>query len=119
MRRILLVEPNYKNKYPPMGLFQNDKNVFFGDDVTFFKGNLKDLVLNNIYEALLKQLYANDNSIFWEEYKPQICQFIQRGTQEVLEEIPLVRENIIIFELLKYYRKYFRNIKECMGRWLK
>ena len=87
----------------------NKRGYRLGDDVTFFKGNLKDLVLNNIYEALLKQLYANDNSIFWEEYKPQICQFIQRGTQEVLEEIPLVRENIIIFELLKYYRKYFRN----------
>ena len=80
-----------------------------GDDVTFFKGDLKELVLNNTYEALLKQLYANDDTIFWEKYKPQICKYISRGTKDALEEIPLVNENIIIFELLKYYRKYFRN----------
>lgn len=29
-----------------------------------FKGDLKELVLNNTYEALLKQLYANDDTIF-------------------------------------------------------
>lgn len=80
-----------------------------GDDVTFFKGDLKELVLNDTYEALLKQLYANDESIFWEQYKPQISQFLKRGTKTSLLEIPLVNENIIIWELLKYYRKYFHN----------
>ena len=79
-----------------------------GDDVTFFKGDLKDLVLNNTYDALLKQLYANDNKIFWEQYKPEICKYISRGSQEALENIPLIHENAIILELLKYYRKYFR-----------
>lgn len=49
-----------------------------GDDVTFFKGNLLDLVLDNTYEALLKQLYANDETIFWEKYKPEICQYIKK-----------------------------------------
>ena len=58
-----------------------------GDDVTFFKGDLKELVLNNTYEALLKQLYANDDTIFWEKYKPQICKYISRGTKDALEEI--------------------------------
>ena len=64
MRKILLVEPNYKNKYPPMGLMKLATYYRrLGDDVTFFKGDLKDLVLNNTYDALLKQLYANDNNI--------------------------------------------------------
>ena len=73
MRKILLVEPNYKNKYPPMGIMKIA--TYYrnrGDDVTFFKGNLLDLVLDNTYEALLKQLYANDETIFWEKYKPEI-----------------------------------------------
>jgi len=43
-----------------------------GDKVTFFKGNLQDLVLNDTYAMLKDQLYANDSSIFWEQYKPQI-----------------------------------------------
>lgn len=109
-RKVLLVEPNYKNKYPPMGLMKIATYYReLGDDVIFFKGDLKELVLNNTYEALLKQLYANDESIFWEQYKPQICQFLKRGTKTSLLEIPLVNENIIIWELLKYYRKYFHN----------
>lgn len=109
-RKVLLVEPNYKNKYPPMGLMKIATYYReLGDDVTFFKGDLKELVLNDTYEALLKQLYANDESIFWEQYKPQICQFLKRGTKTSLLEIPLVNENIIIWELLKYYRKYFHN----------
>lgn len=110
MRKILLVEPNYKNKYPPMGLMKLATYYRrLGDDVTFFKGNLTELVLENTYEALLQQLYANDNGVFWEEFKPQICQYIQRGTTDILDEIPLVHENIIVFELFKYYRKYYRN----------
>ena len=106
MRKILLVEPNYKNKYPPMGLMKLATYYRrLGDDVTFFKGDLKDLVLNNTYDALLKQLYANDNKIFWEQYKPEICKYISRGSQEALENIPLIHENAIILELLKYYIK--------------
>ena len=80
-RKVLLVEPNYKNKYPPMGLMKIATYYRkLGDDVTFFKGDLKELVLNDTYEALLKQLYVNDDSIFWEQYKPQICQYLKRGT---------------------------------------
>ena len=57
MRKVLLVEPNYKNKYPPMGLMKIATYYRrLGDDVRFFKGNLKDLVLDDTYEALLKQL---------------------------------------------------------------
>lgn len=109
-RKVLLVEPNYKNKYPPMGLMKLAtyyRNI--GDDVIFFKGDLRELVLNDTYEALLRQLYVNDDSVFWEKYKPQICHFLKKGTKEMLDDIPLVKENIIIGELLKYYRKYFYN----------
>ena len=55
-REILLIEPNYKNKYPPMGLMQIStyyKNL--GDKVTFFKGDLKDLVLRDTFEMLKEQ----------------------------------------------------------------
>lgn len=109
-RKVLLVEPNYKNKYPPMGLMKIAtyyRNL--GDDVTFFKGDLKELVLNDTYEALLKQLYVNDTTIFWEKYKPQICLYLKRGFKEAYNEIPLSGENPIIAELLKFYRKYFYN----------
>ena len=39
MRRILLVEPAYKNKYPPMGLMKISRyHKMLGDSVTFVKG---------------------------------------------------------------------------------
>ena len=109
-RKVLLVEPNYKNKYPPMGLMKIATYYRrLGDDVTFFKGDLRELVLDNTYKALIQQLYVNEENIFWEEYKPQICQYLKRGTKDILQEIPLVKDNIIIYELLKYYRRYFYN----------
>ncbi len=109
-RKILLVEPNYKNKYPPMGLMKIATYYrMLGDDVTFFKGDLRELVLEDTYKLLLAQLYANDANVFWEKYKPSICQYIKKGSNEVLENIPLVNDNVIIKELLKYYRKYYYN----------
>lgn len=44
MRKILLVEPNYKNKYPPMGLMKIATYYRrLGDDVTFLRVILKNL----------------------------------------------------------------------------
>jgi len=80
-----------------------------GDDVKFFKGNLNDLVLEDIYEALKLQLYANNNSVFWEKYKPEIYTYIKKGSKSALSEIPLIDENVIIKTLLEYYRKYYYN----------
>ncbi len=37
--KILLVEPNYRNKYPSMGLMKiSTYHKNHGDEVTFFKG---------------------------------------------------------------------------------
>ncbi len=80
-----------------------------GDDVKFFKGNLMQLVIDDTFEKALKQLYAIDNSIFWEKYKPDICLFIKKGTKDILNKIPLANENILINNILTYYRKYYYN----------
>jgi len=50
-RSVLLLEPNYKNKYPPMGLMK--LATYFrqrGDKVRFFKGNLRDLAVENLFD---------------------------------------------------------------------
>lgn len=107
-RQILLVEPNYRNKYPPMGLMKLStyyKNL--GDHVTFFKGNLKDLVLNDTYDMLKSQLYANDDSVFWEQYRPQICEYLKKGSVDLLEDVPGYDTNPIIKDLFRYYRQFF------------
>jgi len=50
-REVLLIEPNYKNKYPPMGLMK--LATYFrerGDNVRFFKGELRDLAVTDIFD---------------------------------------------------------------------
>lgn len=107
-REILLIEPNYKNKYPPMGLMKIStyyKNL--GDNVTFFKGDLRDLVLRDTFDMLKEQLYANDDSIFWDLYQPQICLYLKKGIESALDDVPLYDTNPLIQELFHYYRKFF------------
>ena len=57
MKRILLVEPNYKNKYPPMGLMKiSSYHKLLGDVVTFTKGinsELAQQVWDRIYVTTL------------------------------------------------------------------
>ena len=59
-RKVLLIEPNYKNKYPPMGLMKIA--TYFRrckDDVRFFKGDLKlfgaRLLCEEFFESLDKK----------------------------------------------------------------
>ncbi|MPM00750.1 hypothetical protein SDC9_46980 [bioreactor metagenome] len=57
MKRILLVEPGYKNKYPPMGLMKiSTYHKSLGDSVTFVKGidrSLRLQVWDRIYITTL------------------------------------------------------------------
>jgi len=109
-RNVLLVEPNHKNKYPPIGLMKlSTYHKMIGDKVFFFKGELSELVLDDIYQMLLRQLYSNNDKIFWEKYKLQICEYIKKGDDSVFSEIPIVSENSIIKELFNYYRYYFKS----------
>ena len=53
-RKILLIEPGYKNKYPPIGLMKiATYHRMLGDDVIFHKGDIKELIINDIFEKIL------------------------------------------------------------------
>ena len=59
-RKILLIEPNYKNKYPPMGLMK--LATYFrrcNDDVRFYKGDLR------VFAACLlcEEFYSEINNV--------------------------------------------------------
>lgn len=109
-RQILLIEPNYKNKYPPMGLMKiSTYHKMLGDKVTFYKGEFKNFIINDIYEELLKKLYSNDNSIKWREYNDEITKYISRGLKISLEKLLSLSNEYLVEENLKYYRKYYLN----------
>ena len=50
-RKVLLIEPNYKNKYPPIGLMKLATYYrMVGDDVRFYKGDMRMLAVDLICE---------------------------------------------------------------------
>ena len=56
-RNILLVEPDYRNKYPPMGLMKiSTYHKELGDDVRFYKGSFRDFIIDEIFSDLVGRL---------------------------------------------------------------
>ena len=56
-RKVLLIEPNYKNKYPPMGLMKLAMYYRLqGDDVTFWKGDFTSFVVEELLKDLFRRL---------------------------------------------------------------
>lgn len=107
-RRILLIEPNYKNKYPPMGLMKiSTYHKMLGDEVRFFKGEFKDFILEQIYEELLEKLFANDGDVEWMEHRTDIIQYIKKGLSTKYADLIALSDSQLVGENLKYYRKYF------------
>ena len=109
-RNVLLIEPNYKNKYPPMGLMKI--STYYksqGDNVTFFKGNLSDLILSDLYETILPYLYKYNANVFWETYRASIIEFIKTGNEKLLQE--LSNGDYSINQILVYYKDYYRGKK--------
>ena len=107
-RKILLIEPNYKNKYPPMGLMKiATYHKMLGDYVTFYKGEFKDFILNEIYNELLEKLLNNDNDINWNDYRNIIIEYIKRGLIANYDKLTALSNNVLVEENLKYYRNYY------------
>ena len=106
-RDILLVEPKYKNKYPPIGLMKiATYHRLLGDSVTFFKGDLKDLVLGRMTEDCIKKLEKIDSSREWKEIKNSIYEFIKTRKRTALD--------IILPDKPDLDDKYYPLIEKCI-----
>lgn len=104
-RKILLIEPNYRNKYPPMGLMK--LATYYrrrGDDVRFFKGNLKIFAAQLLCEEFIAE--ANDPKLG--KYVQKLIEHIWTGRYAPLKAIPSLR-NTEQELLLKKYRVRYRN----------
>ncbi len=106
-QKILLIEPNYKNKYPPMGLMK--LATYYrnrGDDVRFFKGNLKLYAAQLLCEEFLSEV--KDPKLG--KYVPKLIEHIRSGKFAPLDAIPNFR-NRESDGILKEYRLRFREEK--------
>lgn len=109
-RKILLLEPNYKNKYPPIGLMKIATYYrLLGDDVHFYKGNLNDFVVHEIIEDAIKKFMDIDSNVIWRHYYFEIMDYIKHGYDDSLQIIINKSKNDSkLIELsCKYFRKYY------------
>jgi hypothetical protein len=110
-RNILLIEPNYSNKYPPIGLMKiATYHRMLGDNVRYFKGDLKDLIIDDLYQDCLFELTELDNSIDWNTKQLIIKKYIKNKKIQFIEELNLSESKfeLLIIDKLEYYANIFK-----------
>jgi len=103
-RKVLLIEPDYKNKYPPMGLMKIA--TYFRrckDDVRFFKGDLRDLAA----KLLCEEFYAENQDFKLGKYFPEMTAYIRTGKQSHLDVIPAFSDDKL-HERIAFFQKRYR-----------
>ena len=91
MPKALLIEPDYSNKFPPVGLMKIA--TYFrnlgGWEVVFYKGDLKAFVIERIVEHLVENLNANDNNrTNWHIYKDVLTDYVKTRKKIHLDRLP-------------------------------
>lgn len=109
-RKILLIEPNYKNKFPPIGLMKiATYHRKLGDDVTFYKGDLGEFVRQEILDECIRKLTNVENKIDWREKAEELKEFIKTKHLSIYEDGQIYKSKNwpLIESNLDYYRRYF------------
>lgn len=111
-RNILLIEPNYQNKYPPIGLMKiASYHRALGDDVRFFKGKIKDFIVDETHQqcmSKLEELFPIEN---WRAVSTIVKDYIKTKKATLHEDLMLSVEpknRALSSEWLKYFADYYR-----------
>ena len=110
-KKVLLIEPNYANKYPPIGLMKLAtyyKNL--GNwEVTFFKGDLKMFVIESIADKCIKDFESTDNSIDWSLKRDAFIEYIKTRKKSTIEELGLQRSSLelVLYSKLKDWKDFY------------
>lgn len=109
-RKVLLLEPNYKNKFPPIGLMK--LATYFklrGDDVVFYKGDMKDFMINDITNDCVDKLKQLDGSINWKLRADRIATFIKYRKKSDLDKIGLEDSEyaILLYPWLEHFKNFY------------
>jgi len=111
MRNILLIEPNYSNKYPPIGLMKiATYHRMLGDKVRFFKGDLRDLVLDELWQDCLQDLNFIEPAINWHLKQVLIKQYFKTKNGQLLNDLELEqsKSELLIMGKLSDFADCFR-----------
>jgi hypothetical protein len=77
-----------------------------GDEVRFYKGDLKLLAVELICEDLLNHLSILFPDTYWKEYYPELFAFIKIGKYSMLQSKPVFDDEAVLDALKEYRKKY-------------
>lgn len=121
-RKVLLIEPNYANKFPPIGLmkistyYRNRGNW----DVVFYKGDLTSFEIDRITDKCIAELDLIDNSIDWAIRKDRIFDYIKTRKHDALESIGVDESEFGLLlrgKLDDYKNYYWKGIWKLEPEW--
>lgn len=110
-RKVLLIEPNYANKFPPIGLMKI--STYYRNlgnwDVVFYKGDLTAFVIERIADKCIVELGLIDKSIDWAIRKDRIFDYIRTRKREAFESIGVEDSDygLLLQGKLDDYKNYY------------
>lgn len=110
-KKVLLIEPNYSNKFPPIGLMKlatYHRNL--GNwEVVFYKGDLVTFVIDRITDKCIAELQLIDNSIDWTIRKDKIFEYIRTRKRDAFESIGIDDSafSLLLSGKLDDYKNYY------------
>lgn len=126
MRNVLLIEPNYKTKFPPIGLMK--LATYFkslGDNVVFYKGEIKDFIIERITEKCINTLIKVCPEINWRLKHDILFQYINTRKKSLLDALDIEDTGISVFLLSwidqfkdYYWKKQYLNPNEREWDWI-
>ncbi len=111
-KRVLLLEPNYLNKYPPIGLMKlATYHRIQGWEVVFFKGDLTQFVADRLTLALIAELNAIYAGVNWGAYYRPFLEYVWKGHEDRLSAISREWSDALVDVLsrLKSFREKYLN----------
>lgn len=109
-KKVLLLEPNYSNKYPPLGLMKlATYHKMTGYDVVFYKGDFNEFVIDQISKQAIKRISLIDDDHNWELRIGLIKEFIKRRNYKTLGKIleGIIVNRPSVTQWLKYYNTFY------------
>ena len=110
MRDILLVEPPYRNKYPPIGLMKIAAyHKMIGDRVSFIKGDINDYVIGLCVDDIMQYYIKNDLLIQSKIVllRKNIKEYIVKGNADFLQEAVMpIPDAELQYEVIKKLQLY-------------
>lgn len=108
-RKVLLLEADYKNRYPPIGLMKlATYHKMLGDSVRFFKGRVRDFIAADVVETAIEKFRQIDPATEWQHCYRQLEDAVKNGIfAGVQEAVRASAHAAKLFLWAEYYREFY------------